>query len=88
MSGSNFNPKSANFDTLYLFFPIFTPKFANANLDNFYPKKCNFGKFSTSESGEIFSQFFRLPGKKIFFFWQNINLFYSELETWFIFILL
>ena len=37
----------------------------------FFPKKCNFEKFSTSESekyGEIFSQFFCRQGKKSFFF--------------------
>jgi len=41
--------KSTNFDSFY------------PNVDNFFPKKCNFGQFSTSEGekmGEIFSQFF------------------------------
>ena len=67
--GGTFSPKSANFDTVYPIFLIFTPKFANfaifppknANLDNFFPKKCNFGQFLTSKSekyGEIFHNFF------------------------------
>ena len=43
----------------------------NTNLDNFFPKKCNFEKFSTS--GETFSQFFCRPGKNLNF-WQNIHL--------------
>ena len=47
----------------------YTPK--NANFYNFFPKKCNFKKFSTSESekyGESFSQFFfaHLEKKSIF----------------------
>ena len=61
---------------LTLIFSILPLKFAKCcnftqkemlDLDNFYPKKCNFGQFSTDEGekyGEIFSQFFRWPGKK------------------------
>ena len=62
-------------------FCYFPPK--NANLDNFFPKKCNFGQFSTSESekyGKIFSQFIRQPGKNKFL-WQNIYLCPKKLYT-------
>ena len=47
---------------------IYSPN--NANLDNFFPKKGNFGQFFTSESEEseeICSQFFSPAGEKIDF---------------------
>ena len=84
-SRETFSPKSAKFDTFFpiffqilplnlQIFAIFPPKYAN--LDNFFPTKCNFEKFSTSESqkyGESFSQFFGDWGNNNFF-WHNIHL--------------
>ena len=48
-------------------FAIYPPN--NANLDNFFPKKCNIEKFSTSESenyGEVFHNFFADQGRNNF----------------------
>ena len=50
------------------FFCNFSPKIAH--FYNFFPKECNFKKFSTSVSkkyGESFSQFFHNCGKSQFF---------------------
>ena len=77
-------PKSANFYSFTLknaFLPLNLQIFCNfpkknANLDNFFPKKYNFEKISTSESenyGEVFHNFFADQGRNNFF-WQNIHL--------------
>ena len=77
--------KSAKFDNFYPIFFQFLPLnmqiFAifpqkNANLDNFFQKKCKFEKFSTSESekyGETFSQFFLLTREEIKFFGRQFT---------------
>ena len=65
--GETIYPKSANFDTFYPIFSIFTPKFAifpqkNANFDNFFPKKCNF-ILKVKNMGKFFHSFFAGWGK-------------------------
>ena len=70
VSGGKLTTKSANFDTFYPIFFQFLPlnlQFFPLLILKIFPKKCNFEKFSTSESekyGESFSQFFRRLGKK------------------------
>ena len=53
-------------------FANFSPK--NANLDNFFSKKCNFGQFLKEKNMRIFFHNFFNDRGKIRFFWQNINL--------------